>query len=278
MNTQQMIDFIRKRADDTPTMTRLQAGDIVDLGSPEGVCLIWRVNDCRAVYVPLNATQTAITLQAPQGISPNSPVKILKRLGKQGMIEFLETANNTNTMSKKDKTAKVETENEAEAKPRVGKLGGFLGFPVTAVVRTMSRAGWKFWEIKKVLTDEGITVADNTIRIQMSAGRNTEQPGAEISKKKLAELRPDPEDQPKAAKAEKSATKTTKATAARKKKDAEEDDAEDDTEDDAEEEAPKAKSKKPKVQKEEDEDAEDAEEGAEEDGDDDGDGDAEGEE
>jgi len=79
-----------------------------------------------------------------------------------------------------------------DRKPGLGKLGGFLGFPVTAVIRTMGAEGWEFWEIKKVLKDNNISAAENTMRIQLCNGRKGEK-GAPI-REKLKELRLDPSE------------------------------------------------------------------------------------
>lgn len=92
-------------------------------------------------------------------------------------------------------TAPTPTPDKAhkDRKPGLGKLGGFLGSSVVAVIRTMGAEGWEFWEVKKVLTDNNISAAENTIRIQLSAGRKGEKEGAPISEK-LKELRPDPSE------------------------------------------------------------------------------------
>jgi hypothetical protein len=76
----------------------------------------------------------------------------------------------------------------------LGKLGGFLGFPVTAAIRTMGVEGWEFWEVKKVLKDKNISAADQTMRIQLCNGRKG-QKGAPI-REELKELRPNPSEKP----------------------------------------------------------------------------------
>ena len=81
---------------------------------------------------------------------------------------------------------------------KLGKLGGFLGFAVTGIIRAMGKAGWEFWECRQLFDKKGINVADNTIRIQLVAGRVGDIDPAPVDKAELAKLRPDPEDNPKA--------------------------------------------------------------------------------
>ncbi len=253
--------------------TRLQVGDIVRYDGSEQV--VWMVNDCRASLLRISATGKAVSFTDPgtgqahtfnardtetHNISPDSPLEIIRRLGKAGLIALLtENKQQTKTMSKN-----TEDNDEKESKPKLGRLGGFLGFPVTAAIRKMAKAGWEFWEIKKVLTDEGVAVADNTIRIQLSAGRaGTGGEPAEISKKKLAELRPDASEKPERGGAKPEKKGKSKPAAAKSKKAKDEDD-EDEDEDDDEKPAPKPakKVKKPADDDEDSDEDDDSEEDA----------------
>jgi len=250
-------------------LTYLQVGDIVDLGPGlGGEHIVWKCNDCRATCIPLTRKAVAFTRHGsgeevryaahlkPIGISPNSEVPILRRLGKAGMIEFLENQNKESESSMaKDKENKAKKETSDE--PKLGRLGGFKGYAITAVIRAMAVAGWEYWECRAVFDAAKIPVADNTIRIQLSAGRAGKGGDpAPLSKKALAEMRPDPDDKPAAArkaKADKPAKKKAKVT----KPAADED--EDEADEADEEPAPKAK-KKAKPAPVEDEDEEEADE------------------
>lgn len=75
-------------------------------------------------------------------------------------------------------TAAGRPARKKEAK-KVGKLGGLQGYSTVAVLRTMGAAGWKFHEAKEVLERNGVEAADNTVRIQLRAGK-LGVPGAPI--------------------------------------------------------------------------------------------------
>lgn len=152
----------------------------------DGEYVVWLVNECRAACIPA----TSRSQNASINISPNSEVEILQRLGKSKMMEFLENQKNKGPM--KDKASKKEKKEEA---PKLGKLGGFLGHPITAVIRAMGAAKWEFWEARHVFNQEKIDVADNTIRIQLSKGKNGDGEPAPVSKE-LKDLRPDPSEKP----------------------------------------------------------------------------------
>lgn len=147
--------------------------------------VVWLVNECRAACVPVTSRAQTNSIN----ISPNSEVEILERLGKAKMIEFLEGQKTKGPMKEK------KEKQEKDTTPKLGKLGGFLGHPITAVIRAMGHAKWEYWEARMVFTDEKIEVADNTIRIQLSKGKNGEGEPAPVAKE-LKDLRPDPADKP----------------------------------------------------------------------------------
>lgn len=263
MKINDIVNTVTKR-DEACFDVRLQVGDIVRYEGSEQV--VWMVNDCRASLLRISATGKQVSFTDPgtgqahsfnardtetQNISPDSPLEIIRRLGKAGLIALL-----TENKQQNNKTMSKETETEKESKPKLGRLGGFLGFPVTAAIRKMAKCGWEFWEIKKVLTDNDVAVADNTIRIQLSAGRaGTGGEPAEISKKKLIELRPDASEKPARAGSEKPDKKSKKDKDAKAGKSKSKPAADEDDED--EEPAPKkAKKSKPAPVEDEDEDDE----------------------
>jgi hypothetical protein len=63
------------------------------------------------------------------------------------------------------------------------------GFAMTAVLRALGKAGWKFEETRTALAALGLTPADGTIRAQLLAGRQgTRGEPANLSQKTLAQL------------------------------------------------------------------------------------------
>jgi len=262
---------VRKINRSDSQLTILQVGDIVDLGvGLGGEHIVWKCNDCRALCVSTNRRfefkdgeagreiefNTSLKLV---GISPNSEVPILKRLGKSRMIEFLE--NKTKQKDEKSMGEKAKTEKKSKSEePSLGKLGGFHGFAVTAAIRAMAVAGWEYWECRNVFDANKVEVADNTIRIQLSAGRAGKGGApAELTKKYLASIRPDADEKPAAARKAKPA-KAEKAVVAKKKaKVAPVEDADADADDAPP--APKVKSKKPAVVEDEDEEEAETEDG-----------------
>lgn len=249
-------------------LTVLQVGDIVDLGPGlGGEHIVWKCNDCRALCVPSNRSFQFKDGESGReiefnpsmklvGISPNSEVPILRRLGKSGMIEFLENKTKQKDENKMSKEAKAVEKKEKSAEPSLGRLGGFQGFAVTAVIRAMAVAGWEYWECRHVFDANKVEVADNTIRIQLSAGRAGKGGApAELTKKYLASIRPDADEKPAAARKAAKPAKAEKAVVAKKKAKVAPVEDEDDEEDDEEDAppAPKAKSKKPAVVEDEEE-------------------------
>ena len=71
-----------------------------------------------------------------------------------------------------------------------GKLGNFLGHSITSSIRAMGKAGWTFEQVRAAMAEQGLKPADQTIRIQLSAGRKGKQSPAAIPAKELASLRP----------------------------------------------------------------------------------------
>lgn len=239
---------VKRAGDSSEFGVRLRVGDIVQVFGADH--FVWFVNDSRAACIPLKAKEYSFTTleknvafqtdPASVNISPNSECKILKRLGREGLVTFL-------AQRTEERKAHMAKNNEAKTKtkedegPKLGHLGGFLGHPVTGVIRAMGVAGWSFKEVRHVFDKAKIQVADNTIRIQLHKGKSGAQDPAEVSKKELANLRPDPSLFAKEEKKDKGGKAAKDGKAKGKAKATEADD-----EDEGEEEAP-AKSKKPKV-------------------------------
>lgn len=251
--------------------TRLRAGDIIEMSVKSGATnpgLVWHVNDCRAMVFPLTPVSRTVSPRFSDkevsfesdaemiSISPSAEYPFLQRLGEQGMVAFLEAKQ----MERNTKKADMEKNKQKKAAaaenegPKLGRLGGFKGHSITSAIRAFGLAGWAFWEVRHVFEQEKIAVADNTIRIQLSAGRN-EVGGApaEFTQKELKAMRPDPSLKParKNAAEEKPAKKKAKAAPA-------EDEDEDEGED--EDEAPPVPKKKAKPAPEPEDDDDDDDE------------------
>lgn len=179
---------------------RLRVGDIVDLNGRGSEHFVWFVNDSRAAVIPLGERKEfnfktlmgkSVHFEADPAsvnISPNSEIPILRRLGRDGLIEYLAKRNAERKAVMADKE-KTKTKTKGEEGPKLGHLGGFLGHPVTGVIRAMGVAGWSFKEVRYVFDKAKIEVADNTIRIQLHKGKSGAQEPAAVSKKELAQLR-----------------------------------------------------------------------------------------
>jgi hypothetical protein len=89
--------------------------------------------------------------------------------------------------SKTDKTNKA-AKSQPAAKSS-GKLGDFLGHSIASTIRTMGAAGWTFEQVRTVMTKHKLKPADQTIRIQLKAGRDGKA-GAAIEAEKLKAMRP----------------------------------------------------------------------------------------
>ncbi len=71
-----------------------------------------------------------------------------------------------------------------------GKRQTLEGFPITASLRTLGKEGWNFEDAKEALGKIGIYPADETIRIQLLAGRKGRRgEPAELSPETLDRLR-----------------------------------------------------------------------------------------
>ena len=84
---------------------------------------------------------------------------------------------------------KSKTDSKAKTSSK-GKLGDFNGHSITSTIRAMGKAGWTFEEVRAAMTKHGLKPADNTIRIQLSAGRSGKQAVAAIEAAKLKAMRP----------------------------------------------------------------------------------------
>jgi len=252
MKSKEVLKEVRRSRDPAEFGVRLRVGDIIRMGNTEH--FVWFLNDSRAAVIPLRNTtytfktlETDVTFQADPAsvnISPNSEVPILKRLGREGLIAFLaqrtEERKAVMAKNKEEKNGK----SEKEEGPKLGGLGGFLGHPVTGVIRAMGVAGWSFKEVRYVFDKAKIQVADNTIRIQLHKGKSKAQEPADVSKKELAQLRPDPALFAKEEKADKKGKGAKDAKAAGKSKPAKAEADDDGDDDEGDEPAP---AKKPKV-------------------------------
>lgn len=258
-----MTDLIKSASEDKGQRapTRLQTGDIIDLSfnpNDPKLHLVFRANECRACLLPMTSAgrvEDAGKLvdydihPKMVGISPNTECTIVKRLGKTGMIEFLENKQATNNKRKdSDSMSKNKNSEKTEEAPKLGKLGGFLGHSLTSVIRAMGKLGWEYWEAVNVFASEKIPVAENTVRIQLAAGKRGQGGEPAPISAELKKLRPDASEKPvrktaekaekkgkkagKAAKAEKSEKPAKKAKKAPKQEDP------DDTTDDAADESP----------------------------------------
>ena len=62
-------------------------------------------------------------------------------------------------------------------------------YPVTAVIRWMGKAQWTFEDAKRAVAAQGVSVADATVRAQLSGGRKGERGApAELTKQQIAQL------------------------------------------------------------------------------------------
>jgi hypothetical protein len=114
----------------------------------------------------------------------------------------------TDSMAKKAKEAKKE-----DAAPYAGSLGGVFGHAVTAVIRALAKAGASNGHIRAIMAAQKVKVADGTVNIQATAGRNGRSAGkdgkpvtyAELTQAQTKELLGSAEDPAEVAKAEKAA-------------------------------------------------------------------------
>jgi hypothetical protein len=281
VKSKEITKGIMRSGDSNEYGVRLRVGDIVDLNGRGSEHFVWFVNDSRAAVIPLGERKefNFKTLEgksvhfeadpASVNISPNSEIPILRRLGRDGLIEYLAKRNAERKAVMADKE-KTKTKSKGEEGPKLGHLGGFLGHPVTGVIRAMGVAGWSFKEVRYVFDKAKIEVADNTIRIQLHKGKSGAQEPAAVSKKELAQLRDTvPAEVTETKKADKKAkgkaAKNGKPAKAAKPAEVEDDGDDDEGEDEPAPVKPKAKVKtKPSKPAKEEEAEEATEEEAEE--------------
>lgn len=79
---------------------------------------------------------------------------------------------------------------KSKENPRA-RLGEFMGHSVVSVIRAMGAAGWNFEEAQTALKKAKLSPAENTIRIQLRAGRMKLAKAADIDPKELKALRPE---------------------------------------------------------------------------------------
>lgn len=202
----------------TEQPSRLHVGDVILRGGVEHV--VWFKNDCRACIAPLASNiqfrfreedgKPLFLAKDSESISPNSDVKIVRSMGRQGLAVYLEEHNtsNTKTSMAKNKDSKTSKSNA----PKLGKLGGYKGHSMTSVIRAFGKAGWSLDEARAFFERNKLSVADATIKIQLRAGRIGEGgDSADFSKKDLEAMRPKNVKPAKKDKAEKPAKKSKKA-------------------------------------------------------------------
>lgn len=185
-----------------PGMVRLLEGDVVQLdGGPH---IVTRSNQSGATVQPLQKKHVEReTLggkkvefwakQRVQHISGCVPkYLILERRGDAGLREFLDSKNLPNrqtppaagqsetggdnqttesseVMAAKKKAAAAKKNEEA---PKLGALGGWMGYPVTAVLRRLGKEGVTVAHARAIAKANKVDVADATVTIQVGKGRN----------------------------------------------------------------------------------------------------------
>lgn len=175
MKKAQLIELVRKSAErNTQTLSHLALGDIVEWQKAEA--LVVMVDESRAALWPLDGSSNDL-----DSISPNSELPVLRRVDLAGCIALIEGGKRT------PRTARTGTSEPAA--PKLGKLGGYLGQTVVSVIRTLGRDGWSFADTRAAFDRVGVDAADQTLRIQLKAGKDGKGSYAEISKKDLAVLK-----------------------------------------------------------------------------------------
>ena len=194
MKKSEIIAQLNKTNKDTLSAHALRVGDVVTHNKADH--LVWLVNDSRASLLPLGNLNAD-----PENVSPESELPRTQRLGVKGAIALLESKTAATKRTPKDKS---------NAEPKLGKLGGYLGHTVVSVIRTLGKAGFDFKMARAAFDRLQIAAADQTLRIQLKAGRDGVGSLAELTVKELAAFKA-----PKAVKADK-APKTAKAPKADK--------------------------------------------------------------
>ena len=170
--------------------------------------VVWYKNESRAAIAPLTSQiehrifdDGKVRFMA-QGetldISPNSELEILRRLGRNGLRQYLlnrPKQTKTNKQQKDNnsmaKNTKSSGKDKTEVKERAGKLGGYKGHSITSVIRAFGKAGWNLDEARAFFEKKEIAVADTTIKIQLRQGRIGEGGDpAGFTKDELAAMKP----------------------------------------------------------------------------------------
>ena len=176
MKKAQLIELVRKSAErNTETLSRLTVGDIVIWQQAEALVVL--VDDSRAALWPLDGSSNDL-----DSISPNSELPVVRHVDLDGCIALIAGVKR----APRTRTGNTATE---PVTPKLGKLGGYLGQTVVSVIRTLGRDGWNFADTKAAFARVGVEAADQTIRIQLKAGKDGKGSYAEISKKDLAVLK-----------------------------------------------------------------------------------------
>lgn len=242
---------------------RLHVGDVF---IHEGIKqVVWFINESRAAIAPLNSPikwrrkeednkiQFLAKDNAATDVAPTSQVEILKSYGREGLAKYLDERGDSINDTRKANMAKAN-KTKKEKGDSTGKLGGYKGHSITSVIRAFGKAGWTLEEAREWFRLNKIEVADNTIKIQIRRGANGDQEGAPLSKKELAEMKPEVEEKPK-----KSKDKSKKDKGKKKAKPAKDEDEDAEEEEADEEETEEKPAKKDKADADEEEEADEEE-------------------
>lgn len=195
-------------------MTRLQVGDVFDHNQfkpseETDEWVVWFVNSSCAKTAKLDSSirhrtnengKIQFLAADAENISPNSELKVIRKLGRKGLADYIDQRANEITETRKTNMKKAKTAKEGNEEGRKGKLGGWKGHSVTSVIRRLGELGWTLAEARQFFKDQKIDAADNTIKIQLRRGALKLQEGAKIQKNELEDLRPEIKEEPKKAK------------------------------------------------------------------------------
>lgn len=194
-------------------LTALKVGDMLDVGGNEGLAVVEYVNDCRARCRPLEKQSVRVTTrfgkQAEFSVDRSTiniavlqePGTILKRLGKDGLEQFLATQTARRSEFRKvtralignqtesNNSMKNKTSSTEPKAPRQGGLGLLLGFSVASVVRALGAAGVKGSQVMRILEANKIKASRPGIQTMVFNGRHGigGEP-APVTKKQIEEL------------------------------------------------------------------------------------------
>jgi hypothetical protein len=150
LSTKEWVLDVIKHPCKSHETTRLKIGNVFSVDGQDYI--VWFVNECRAACFPILENNERIDINKQINISPNSEVKIARRLKSDEMIEII---------SKQQSGRAGGT--------RAGRLGSYEGHSIVSVIRAMGAQKWTFKEARDFFNSKQISVADNTIRIQLKS-------------------------------------------------------------------------------------------------------------